>query len=40
MERRFKLKGWVQLIFSIFVALVVEVEVNESAGEVGRIFDG
>ena len=37
MERRFKLKGWVQLIFCSFVALVWKSEVNESAGEVGGL---
>ena len=37
MERRFKLKGWVQLISRSFVALVSEIEVNESAAEVGGL---
>jgi hypothetical protein len=37
MERQFKFKGWVQLIFSIFRCSASEVEVNESVGEVGGL---
>jgi len=38
MERRFKFKGWVQLIFSSFRCSRLEkLEVNESAAEVGGL---